>query len=166
MINWKKFRKEIENAHFDLSDSQFKRMRENISELYGIFKFCFDSPRRQLKPYTSLSDYKFKKERMLQSPDDFYSFHYDHVHIFIARRGRSFSVGACGGYIPHDSLAKQVLKKEIEHIFYCGVDFYGVFFPSEFSKCVALWRKFVNDFLTNIDVPQLVLSAMPELEFE
>lgn len=167
MIDWNKFKRQIENARFDLSDSQFKRMKEDIADLYSIFKFCFDSPRKRLQPYTSLSDYKFKKERLLQSPDDFYSFRYDHVRIFVARRGKyTFSVGACGGYLPHGSIAKKVNKKEIEHIFSNGVDFYGVFFTKEFSKCIALWRLMVNDFLTNIDVPELAISKMPELEFE
>lgn len=166
MIDWNKFRKEVENARFDFTESQFKRMKEDITDLYQLFKFAFDSPRKRLQPYTSLSDYKFKKERMYQSPDMFYSFSYDHVRIFVARRGKMFSVGACGGYLPHDSIAKKVYKKQIEHIFSNGVDFYGVFFRKEFSKCVLLWRTLVNDFLVNIDVPELAVSRMPELEFE
>ena len=81
-MSWKNYENDIKNSSFVFTDNQLMRMKESITELYSIFKFVFDSPRKLKRPYSSLNNYKFRRERMFQSPDEFFKFQHDNVMSF------------------------------------------------------------------------------------
>lgn len=161
-MSWSNFEKDIKNCSFEFTDSQLKRMRSNITELYSIFKFVFDSPRKMQRPFSSVQNYKFKQERRLQSPDEFYNFKHDNVLIFIScRRKSSYSV-ACCGFTP--AFRNKVLKKGFESFFSSGFDYYGNFNRQSFSECVNLFYHIVIEFVSNERTPELSTDFFRKFE--
>ena len=153
-MSWSNFEKDIKNARFDFTENQLVRMKESITELYSIFKFVFDSPRKLERPYNSLAAYKYKRERMYQSPDEFYKFQHDNVLIFIhCRNKKTYSV-AVTGYKPFN--CNKELKQRYESYFSAGFDFYGSFTRDDFSLCRSLFYDIVQDFVSDCITPEFI----------
>lgn len=155
-MSWTNFERDIKNCSFDFTDSQLKRMRVAITDLYSIFKFVFDSPRKLQRPYSSLTDYKFKQEKRLQSPEDFYLFKHDNVMIFVKCRHKSLYSVACTGFTPQ--FREKVEKIGYEYTFSAGFDYYGSFTRREFASCVKLFYDIVLEFVSNERTPEFSLS--------
>lgn len=156
-MSWDTFESNIKRTRFDFSENQIQRLRVNFSEIYSILKYVFDSPRINRRVYTSLEDYRFKKEKLFQSPDLFYNFRFDDVHIFISCRRKSlYSVGVEN--YSFESICKKNEKFAFEHNFSCGIDFYGSFDRHHFSECVALFSLLVKTVMYDNEVPELSIN--------
>lgn len=155
-MSWTNFEKDIKNCSFEFTDSQLKRMRTNITELYSILKFVFDSPRRVQRPYSSVKNYQLKQERRFQSPDEFYSFKHENVLIFVQCRRKSLYSVACCGFTP--LFREKVQKFGYEQTFSSGFDYYGSFTRFEFGECVKLFYDIVLEFISNERTPELAFT--------
>lgn len=157
-MSWDYFVNNMKKTHFDFTENQLERLRVNFTEIYSILKFVFDSPRVNRRVYTSLDDYRTKKEKLYQSPDLFYNFRHDDTHIFICcRRKSSYSVGVEN--YSFESISKKVEKFNFEHTFTVGIDFYGAFNRQHFNECVDLFSLLVKTVLIDSEIPELSINS-------
>lgn len=145
---WKDFETNIRNSSLDFSDEQIQVLKQNITDLYRIFKTVFDSPRKQYKPYSSALDYKIKHERIYDIPADFYNFVFDNINIHIHKRRNSiYSVAVCGIALREDFLngfnSRDEYMDRTEKEYSCGFVYYGHYQRSDFFLCVNLFLKIV-----------------------
>lgn len=145
-MSFEDFSAQVRQSRFDFTENQLVTMRNSVTELYKVLKFVFDSPRKLQKPYTSLEEYKFKRERLLQSPSDFYSFRDDTIEIKIwKRRGNVYSIAVFGDFIPEGINFDAYTGHEKE--FSQGFMFYGRFGVKEFSTCVTVFNYTVKQYI-------------------
>lgn len=154
----------ISTSKFDFSDNQLALLRASCIDMYKIFKAVFDSPRLYYKPFNSVLDYKIKKQRVYDYPDNFYNFTMNHINVHIRkRRFDIYSVAVCGIKVD-DSLFSKIEKIDTEiypheNEFACGYDFIGHFRRSEFSGCVNLFYKVILSILAirfDLDVKHIL----------
>lgn len=147
-MSWTSFEKKLSETRFDFTEEQLKNLKMACTNLYEILKFVFDSPRRLYKPYTSLTRYKFEKERLYTSPSDFYSFRYNDVLIQIHfRQNRFYSIGVYGMEFPE--LEKEPKLKH-ETVFSNGFHYYGHFSRNEFKSCVMYFENLCFNYVKTV----------------
>lgn len=145
-MSWTNFESDLKNCRFEFSEDQLRNLKSSCTDMYKILKFVFDSPRKLQKPYTSLDQYKYTKERKLQSPSDFYSFRDDEVQIQLWKRRNAFySVAIFGDFIPEGVNFEYFVGHEKQ--FSCGFNFYGKWLPSEFSQAVDTYKYIVRQYI-------------------
>lgn len=145
---WLDFEEQLKNARFDFSEEQLKNLKIACTDLYSILKFVFDSPRKLAtveKPYKSYTEAKFKRERMYQSPSDFFNFRHDDVVISVSCRRKKFYSLVIVGF-DYDKITKTPYDR-YEKTYAKGVTYYGLWSRTQFWTCVSVWRQCVYDFL-------------------
>lgn len=140
------FEKTLRQTRFDFSENQLITLKNSCTELYRVLKFVFDSPKKLQKPYTSLEEYRFRKERMYQSPSDFYHYRDNEVEIKLWKRlGRFYSVAVYGNFTPQGINFDAFIGHEKE--FSQGFMFYGKFLQKEFSKAIDVFNYTVKQYI-------------------
>lgn len=156
MSGSKDYVEKIKNmSTYDFSDNELCNFREAINVLYKVLKHVFDSPRRIPRVYNTPVAYELSREKLYQSPDDFYKFTSDNVVICIRFRARfnCYSVGVLGTKVDSDFLHKMNIKTDYleinKDVFSQGFTYYGSFTRGKFHECVALYFSFVKWFIQN-----------------
>lgn len=151
-------------SKFDFSDNQLALLRASCIDMYKVFKAVFDSPRLYYKPYSSVMDYKIKRQRVYDTPDNFYNFTMNNINVHIRkRRFDIYSVAVCGIKVDDSLFSKmEKIDSEIfphEKEFSCGYDYLGHFKRSDFTGCVNLFYKVILSILCkrfDIDVKHVL----------
>lgn len=150
------FIKNVQKAPYNFSEDQLKMLRCSITDLYKLLKEVFDSPRKNYRPFTSVSMYKAKIEELYQSPSDYFCFKDKEVVIRIAlRQGSHYSVATCG--LPLDSKTFHFASSaatENERLFMAGFHFFGYFPRSDFKNCLDLYYEIVRTYVNEQSTPK------------
>lgn len=144
---WKDFEEKIKNCRFDFTEEQLRNLKISCTELYRILKFVFDSPRKLQRPYTSVDRYKFEKERVYQSPSDYYHYRDDTICIELRKRRQIYSLAVFGRFIPEGLNFEEFIGHEKE--FSGGFNYYGRWSLHQFYTAVYTFnyvvRQYIND---------------------
>ena len=147
-MDWNKFEEDIKNSRFDFTENQLKTLKTSCTELYRLLKFVFDSPRKLTRPYNSMEQYRFQRERVYQSPSDYYQFRNNETEIKIWKRKNGYSVAVCGDFVPTSVNFSAFVGNE--KTFSQGYRFYGVWPRQQFENCVYTFQFVVREYILSL----------------
>lgn len=144
-MDWNKFEEDIKNCRFDFTEEQLRNLKSSCTEMYRILKFVFDSPRKLVRPYNSLERYKFEKERVYQSPSEYYHYRDNENQIQLWKRRNGYSVAVCGPFRPDGVNFEAFIGHEKK--FSQGFNFYGLFTRDRFTSAVYCYNFIVRQYI-------------------
>lgn len=147
---WTDFERKLADTRFEFTEEQLRTLKLSCANMYEILKLIFSAPRRHHRPFSSVSDYKFKLQRLYTSPSNFYTFTYKNVQIEIHFRFSRFYSVAVSGYRFPPLFFKEFPKRYHEIAFSSGFTYYGEFTRDDFDCVVDLFDRCVLYYLYRV----------------